>query len=164
MLKYENTDYTIEKDQVYLVVRGKGLNTAANMSYLWRLNVSNHGTLVVPAPSQAITIDGMSQQLIAWNMSTSGIYENFTGDHPSVCLGQTIFGLTSSNNDGSCEIYDINFSKSIDDYKKVTGINHVLSSISGASDYYTIGGVKKDDKTNKCDIVVSKGKKLLRNK
>lgn len=164
MLKYENTDYTIEKDQVYLVVRGKGLNTAANMSYLWWLNGSNHGTQVAPAHSQTITIDGMSQQLIAWNMSTSGIYENFTGDHPSVCLGQTIFGLTSSNNDGSCEIYDINFSKSIDDYKKVTGINHVLSSISGASDYYTIGGVKKDYKTNKRDIVVSKGKKSLRNK
>jgi hypothetical protein len=117
---------------------------------------------VAPAHSQTITVDGVSQQLIAWNMSSSGIYENFTGDHPSVCLGQTIFGLTSSNTDGSCEIYDINFAKSIDDYKQLTNVERLLSTKSSANDRYTVGGVKKQANSLKHDIVVSKGKKYLK--
>jgi hypothetical protein len=132
------------------------------MSYLWWLNGSNHGTQVTPAHSQTITVDGSSQQLIAWNMSSSGIYENFTGDHPSVCLGQTIFGLTSSNTDGSCEIYVINFAKSIDDYKTTTSVERLLSTKASANDCYTIGGVKKDANSLQHEIVVNKGKKYLK--
>ena len=162
MLKYLDTDYTIEKAQTYLVVRGKGLNTSSGKSYLWWLNGSNHGSQVAPAHSQTITVDGVSQQLIAWNMSSSGIYENFTGDHPSVCLGQTIFGLTSSNTDGSCEIYDINFAKSIDDYKQLTNVERLLSTKASANECYTVGGVKKQANSLKHDIVVSKGKKYLK--
>ena len=162
MLKYQDTDYTIEKAQTYLVVRGKGLSLSSGMSYLWWLNGSNHGTQVAPAHSQTITVDGNSQQLIAWNISSSGIYENFTGDHPSVCLGQTIFGLTSSNTDGSCEIYDINFAKSIDDYKTTTSVERLLSTKSSVNDYYTVGGVKKDANSLQHEIVVNKGKKYLK--
>ena len=51
-------------------------------------------------------------------MKSSGLYENFTGDRPSVCIGQTIFGLTASSSDGSCEIYDINFVSDVNEYMK----------------------------------------------
>ncbi len=121
MMKYSELDYDIAQDQKFLVVRGMGLKTGSGASYLWWLNGSNHGTQVSPSTQKLIDVDGQKQVLIAWDMSTSGLYENFTGDRPSVCVGQTIFGLTSSNTDGSCEIYDINFVADVDDYQ-TTGI------------------------------------------
>ena len=116
MLRYQDCDYDIDKSQTYLVVRGTSLSTTDGHSYLWWLNGSNHGTQVKPTVQRTVTIGDTQQTLIAWNMATSGIYENFTGDRPNVCLGQTIFGLTSSATDGSCSIYDINFVASVDDY------------------------------------------------
>ena len=115
MLKYNETDYTIDKSQIYLVVRGSNLNiSAGSMSYLWWLNGSNRGSQVAPASTRTVTIDGQQQQVIAWNMKTSGLYDNFSGERPNVCLGQTIFGLTSTT--GTSIIYDINFATSMDDY------------------------------------------------
>ena len=116
MLRYQDCDYDIDKSQTYLVVRGTSLSTADGHSYLWWLNGSNHGTQVKPTVQRTITVGDTQQTLIAWNMPASGIYENFSGDRPNVCLGMTIFGLTSSATDGSCDIYDINFVADIDDY------------------------------------------------
>ena len=59
-------------------------------------------------------MNGEEQQLVAWDMATSGIFENFQGERPSVCMGQTIFGLTSTT--GQSDIYDINFVSSVSDY------------------------------------------------
>jgi hypothetical protein len=120
MLKYQEFDYDIDPAQIFLVVRGKGLKTTSGANYLWWLNGSNHGSQVAPATAKTITVDNQSQVLIAWNMKTSGLYENFTGTRPNVCQGQTIFGMTSSNSDGSCEIYDINFATTVDDYMELT--------------------------------------------
>ena len=50
-------------------------------------------------------------------MKTSGLYDNFTGERNSVCMGQTIFGLTSTT--GTSDIYDINFVSNVDDYINV---------------------------------------------
>ena len=116
MLRYQDCDYDIAANQTYLVVRGTSLSTTNSHSYLWWLNGSNHGTQVAPTAVRTINVGDTQQTVIAWNMATSGIYENFTGDRPNVCLGQTIFGLTSSASDGSCDIYDINFATSVDDY------------------------------------------------
>ena len=119
MLKYQDTDYTIDKSQKYLVVRGTGLNTASGTySYLWWLNGSNHGTQVQPAQTTTVTIDGIQQKVIAWDMSTSGLYENFSGDRPNVCVGQTIFGVTSQS--GQADIYDVNFAASVSEYVETT--------------------------------------------
>ena len=119
MLKYQDTDYTIDKSQTYLVVRGTNLNiSSGSMSYLWWLNGTNRGSQVAPAATKTVTIDGVEQQVVAWNMATSGLYDNFTGDRPNVCLGQTIFGLTSTT--GTTVIYDINFASSIDSYMETT--------------------------------------------
>ena len=116
MLRYQDLDYDIDKSQTYLVVRGTALSTTDGHSYLWWLNGSNHGTQVKPTVQRTVTIDGSEQTLIAWYMPSTGLYENFTGDRPNVCQGQTIFGLTSSAADGSCDIFDINFTASVDDY------------------------------------------------
>ena len=119
MMKYQDLDYTIDAAQKYLVVRGKNLDTTGSgKSYLWWLNGSNHGTQVAPATTRTITLDGIEQKVIAWNMSTSGLYENFSGDRPSVCMGQTIFGLTSTT--GQTDIYDINFIEDVNAYVSTT--------------------------------------------
>ena len=114
MLKYQECDYTIDKSLKFMVVRGANLKTTSGASYLWWLNGSNHGTQVAPATIKTITVGDEEQQVIAWNMSTSGLYENFSGDRPNVCMGQTIFGLTSTT--GLSHIYDINFVSNVDEY------------------------------------------------
>lgn len=114
MLKYDETEYTIASDCIYLVVRGKDLNIGSGCSYLWWLNGVNHGTQVSPYANKAITVEGCEQQIVAWDMQQSGLYANFSGERPSVCMGKTIFGLTSS--DGETDIYDINFVSDVEKY------------------------------------------------
>ena len=143
LMKYGEHDYDIDKSQTYLVVRGKGLGTQDGQSYLWWLNGSNHGTQVPPVVAKTVTVDGEEQVLIAWNMANSGLYENFTGDRPNVCLGQTIFGLTAITEDGSCEIYDINFVSSIDDYLTATCVKSFLPLTSvRQSSIYSLQGIE----------------------
>lgn len=113
-LKYDETEYTIASDCIYLVVRGKDLNIGSGCSYLWWLNGVNHGTQVSPYANKAITVEGCEQQIVAWDMQQSGLYANFSGERPSVCMGKTIFGLTSS--DGETDIYDINFVSDVEKY------------------------------------------------
>jgi hypothetical protein len=59
-------------------------------------------------------------------MTSSGLYDNFTGNRPSICIGQTIFGLTASSTNGACEIHDINFAESIDAYLTAAKISAFL--------------------------------------
>ena len=113
-LRYADTDYTIASDQTYLVVRGTNLSTASSASYLWWLNGTNHGTQVSPQTVRRVSVDGEQQTVVAWNLKTSGLYENFSGDRPNVCQGQTIFGLTSTT--GQSDIRDICFVSSVSDY------------------------------------------------
>ena len=114
MLKWQELDYDIDKSQIFLVVRGSNLKTTSGASYLWWLNGTNRGSQVSPSTSKTITVSGEQQQVVAFNMKTSGLYDNFTGERNSVCMGQTIFGLTSTT--GTSDIYDINFVSDIDDY------------------------------------------------
>ncbi len=161
MLKYQELDYDIDKSQVYMVVRGKGLKLTTGASYLWWLNGSNHGTQVAPSVSKTITITGDEQVLIAWNMSASGLYENFEGDRPNVCLGQTIFGMTSSNGDGSCEIYDISFAKSVDSYLDVlTQVKGVTTSGQKCSETFSLTGVQVNNPRK--GVFIRNGKKFVK--
>ncbi|MBP5507458.1 MAG: glycoside hydrolase family 127 protein [Prevotella sp.] len=158
MHKYQEHDYTIANDQTYLVVRGTNLSTTSGASYLWWLNGSNHGTQVPPKFTQTVNIDGKSQYIIAWDLPTSGIYENFSGDRPDVCMGQTIFGLTSTT--GQSDIYDINYVNNIDEYKdNVTGIRRPTTNGNAASQTraYRPDGIRSDGK----GIIITKGKKHI---
>ena len=159
MMKYEDLDYTISSYQTYLVVRGTQLSTANGASYLWWLNGSNHGTQVAPTKTSTVIINEEEQKVVAWDMTRSGIYENFSGDRPSVCLGQTIFGLTSTT--GQSDIYDINFVSNVDDYiSATTGLQHpILSNPSAAPATYDVGGSRTNSRHG---IVVTKGKKYVR--
>ena len=160
MLKYNDCDYTIDKDQTFLVVRGTNLSTASGASYLWWLNGSNHGTQVAPATVQSVSLDGVQQQLVAWNMATSGLYENFAGERPNVCVGQTIFGLTSTT--GLSTIYDINFVSNVDAYiEKTTGITPVgaMPASHSQSDCYTLGGTRIVGQPH--GLYLTSGKKVL---
>lgn len=126
-LNYQSVNYEVDKAQKYLVVRGTNLSTADGNSYLWWLNGINHGTNVKPVVSKTIECDGEQQIVIVWNLTNSGIYENFNSEYPNICQGATIFGVTSTSSDGYCEIHDINFVKDIDDY-----CNSLTTSVQSA--------------------------------
>ena len=163
MMKYEENDYDIDASQTYLVVRGKGLKTVSGASYLWWLNGMNQGSQVPPTVQKTVSVNNVQQVLIAWNMPSSGLYGNFTGERPSVCMGQTIFGLTSSNADGSCEIHDINFVASVDDYLSTLTNVRNLHSVSPMGKTYTLGGVPVEQSlANKRNVYIQNGKKVIR--
>ena len=161
MLRWQDTDYTIDSSQKYLVVRGTGLDiSSGSRSYLWWLNGSNHGTQVAPEVSKTVAMGDEEQQLVAWNMSTSGIYENFSGDRPNVCMGQTIFGLTSAS--GTAVIRDINFVSSPEEYiSHATGIqSERIGSSSSVGKSYDLQG--RRFQPSRHGIAVSKGQKVLK--
>ena len=163
-LKYEQCDYDIDAAQHYLVVRGQGLKLTTGASYLWWLNGTNKSSQVAPNAQQRVTVDGVEQQLIAWDMTRSGLYDNFSGTRPNVCLGQTIFGLTSANTDGSCEIYDINFSASIDEYlAQVTRVGQTESlSKRRSGRTYTLDGIQVEQPQNHRAVYIQDGRKYVK--
>lgn len=111
MLDYDNTNYTISSDQIYLVVRGTNLKTSSGFAYLWWLNGVNHGTSVSPTLTTVSEYTG--ENVFVWNMNNSGLSSNNTGDRFSICQGSTIFGLTSTT--GTSTISYIGFSATADD-------------------------------------------------
>ncbi|MBR6826687.1 MAG: glycosyl hydrolase, partial [Prevotella sp.] len=145
MLNYQNLAYTIGAAEKYLVVRGTNLKTTNGASYLWWLNGTNKGSQVAPAVVREISVDGQTQIVVAWDMTTSGLYENFTGSRPSVCKGQTIFGLTSTT--GKSDIYDISFVADMEQYvQTATTVSAVTRAVADGV-YYTLGGVRTDHPT-----------------
>ncbi len=158
MLSYSNLDYTIASAQKYLVVRGTNLKTTTGASYLWWLNGANKGSQVAPTTVSEVTIDGQKQQVIAWDMTKSNLYDNFSGDRPSVCMGQTIFGLTSTT--GKSDILDIQFVEDVEQYVTLTtGISHLNPAIQSHDDYYTLSGVKTNP--TRQGLYINNGKKTI---
>ena len=97
--------------------------------------------------------------MIAWNMATSGIYENFSGDRPNVCMGQTIFGLTSVA--GQSDILDINFVSSVDNYiGSATGI-YDLPNTANSKCYDLLGRQLSEAAAHK-GIFIQNRKKVKR--
>lgn len=114
----------------YFAVCGSSLQSGAGQSYLWWLNGANHGTQVAPAYSVAV---GEDRTLFVWDVATSGLNDNLKAD--SVMFSthgkaiNTVFGLTSSADDGTAVISDIGFYTIEEllavypEMKKVTGYN-----------------------------------------
>ncbi len=159
MMKWQENDYDIASDQIFLVVRGTNLSTNSGASYLWWLNGTNRGSQVPPESAQTITLDGVQQQVIVFNMKTSGLYDNFTGERPSVCMGQTIFGLTSTT--GTSTIHDINFVANIDEYINVATVIHDALPTSGLlpTGTYNLKGQPTTGGRN--GVVIENGRKVL---
>ncbi len=160
MLRWQDTDYTIDKSQTCLVVRGSGLDISApDRSYLWWLNGTNRGSQVAPAEALTVSIDGADEQVVAWNMPSSGLYDNFSGDRPNVCMGQTIFGLTSAA--GTTVIRDINFAASLSDYiASATAVRPAGVSATLDTQSYDLLGRPADGRAK--GITLTKGRKKIR--
>lgn len=140
-MKYNDNDYSIAAEQIYLLVRGKNLRTITGSSYLWWLNGTNHGSQVAPILQKSYTIDDEEQQIIVWNMKNSGLYENFYGNRPNICIGQTIFGLTSKTDNS--DIIDIAFTNNYNDYvSPLTGITS-QSATKQSSIIYSLSGIQE---------------------
>jgi hypothetical protein len=141
----------------YLTVYGKAYKVPVLCKdYERTANVINTWLSINSDPQ--VAIGGTKQQVIAWNMATSELYDNFTGDRPSVCQGQTIFGMTSST--GQTDIYDINFVESIDDYLTKNTAISLLTVPSTDDTLYTLSGIKiqKPEK----GIYLTQGKKIIK--
>ena len=159
-LKYESLDYEIDKDQTFLIVRGKWLSHDTGSSFLWWLNGVNRASQVAPTQQSYVTANGEQHTVVAWNMSSSGLYDNFSGDRPSICMGPTIFGLTSTAADGSCEIHDIAFATSVNDYlAEVTGISHHTPADARHATLYSLQGIPVSHPSH--GVFIRQGKKLV---
>ncbi len=105
---YDDSLY-IRGDQIYLTVKGSSLKSGSGMAYLWWLNGINRGTQVAPTYSGQID----DEEIFIWDITQSGLDDNMQGD--SIVLSthgntaSTIFGLTSSADDGSAVITDISY-------------------------------------------------------
>ena len=167
MLDYGKLNYNISSEQKYLVVRGTNLSTSNGDSYLWWLNGTNKSSSVAPTVKKVITIDGEEQTLIAWDLSTSGINDNLNGDSPIITLGQTIFGMTSTDANGYSEIYDINFVSDVNAYENtVTSISDIEINGNKANDstVYDLSGravSKANLKSLEQGIYIKDGKKFI---
>lgn len=106
---YNDSTY-FTSDQKYFVIKGTNLKTGAGMSYLWWFNGANHGTQV--APGYSYQNDNQETYLI-WDLTATGLTDYMVGD--SIVFSNngkdinTVFGLTSSAEDGTAVISDIAF-------------------------------------------------------
>ena len=164
-LNYTDKQYTIGKNDKFLIVRGTGLSSDANASYLWWLNGVNRGSSV--APSYVGKALG-SDVVIAWDMTKTGLADNLTGDRPDICIGATIFGLTATNS--TVVIHDIGFYPSVTDYiDMVSSVDAVtFDDKSLLSGVYTIQGIKVSESDITSDsplgLYIKNGKKYLKSK
>ena len=157
MLKWQDNDYDIANDQKFLVVRGTNLSLSNGANYLWWLNGTNRGSQVPPTSTQTVTINDEKQQVIVWDMTTSGLYDNFTGDRPNVCMGQTIFGLTSTT--GKSTIHDINFVAVPDDYINVITSIDTPAITDHSTTLYNLKGQSIQRESS--GVIIKNGRKVI---
>jgi hypothetical protein len=165
MLDYNKTDYTIDKAQKFLVVKGRNLRLNDGDSYLWWLNGVNKGSQVKPTLTTSVSEEGKSFQIIAWDMTKSGLNGNISGDRPNVTIGQTIFGLTSSASDGATDIHLIAF---VEDVNRdvVSGISTRTFQVNNMKDteVYNLQGQKMNTRSEMPHgIYITNGKKQVIN-
>ena len=91
-------------------------------------------------------------------MTKSGLYTNFSGEKPSVCVGQTIFGLTSTDAAGKSDIHLITFVKDVE--ALVSGISDVETEKSPTASSYSISGIKVENPSD--GIYIINGKKVVK--
>lgn len=156
MLDYNNLDYYITPSQKYLLVMGRNLSLAAGASYLWWLNGSNKGTQVQPTVAKTVSMNGLDYQVIAWDMTRSGIATNISATADTdICSGRTIFGLTSTT--GTSYIHGINFVADVN--AAVTGIASAEADDHARDTYYNTQGMRIA--TPRHGVYLKKGRKIL---
>ena len=156
MLNYQNKQYTVSNKQKYLVVKGTNLRTTSGASYLWWLNGVNKWSQVSPNLVKTVTENGQNYQVIAWDITKSGLGDNFTGERTNVCSGATIFGLTSSSSNGASDICLIDF---VEDVQKDV-IDEVKLPTTKTNDlYYNMLGMRVNNPVH--GVYISNGQKMV---
>ena len=156
MLNYQNKQYTVSNKQKYLVVKGTNLKTTSGASYLWWLNGVNKWSQVSPNLVKTVTENGQNYQVIAWDITKSGLDDNFTGERTNVCSGATIFGLTSSSSNGASDICLIDF---VEDVQKDV-IDEVKLPTTKMNDlYYNMLGMRVNNPVH--GVYISNGQKMV---
>lgn len=161
-LNYGECEYDVLSSNKYLVVRGQNLNTASGKSYLWWLNGVNHGTSVAPTTTKTYIYKdesgkNVTERIIAWDMTKSGLDSNNTGDRFSICNGMTVFGLTSST--GTSIIKYIGFESDVNAYFQTVGIEAVPEDMDTPQAIYSTEGVLQQGLANGINIVKYKNGK-----
>ncbi|MDD6754030.1 MAG: hypothetical protein PUE15_09030, partial [Prevotella sp.] len=127
------------------------------------LNGINKGTSVAPTRTATVTISNGEtktyKQVIAWDMTASGLDANNTGQRFSICNGMTIFGLTSTT--GTSTIDYIGFESSIDDFITSTAVTMQTITPQVSSPAYTLSGIRKYG--NYKGVYIKNGKKQVKN-
>ena len=160
MLDYQNLDYTLASSLKFLLVRGTGLRQNDGSAYLWWLNGTNHGSQVKPTRLSTLTVNGETQQVFVWDMTQSGLYENFPNERNSICMGQTIFGLTARQATVPVVISDINFVDNVDQYlEQVTAISTIGTQPQADAAFFSVNGCKTDVPAK--GIFIRAGKKMV---
>ena len=124
-LDYEHiTDYQLQATQKYLVVIASNVKTSSGSAYLWWLNGVNHASSVVPTKTQKLS----QGTAFIWDMTTTNLDSNNTGNPFSICQGSTIFGLTSTT--GTSTIHYIGFLSSINNIEETVSIQAINDRIN----------------------------------
>jgi len=152
----------VTSDKKFLVVRGQNLSTASGKNYLWWLNGVNRGSSIAPTATKVYSYtdaDGKKivDNIIAWDITKSGLADNCSGSVFSIAEGQTIFGLTSTT--GISIIKYIGFETSVADYITAVGISSVYTSPKNNGATYNLSGQPVADDSK--GIVIKDGKKKL---
>jgi hypothetical protein len=158
LLQTDNREYYVPLANKYLVVKGRNISLLQGKSYLWWLNGKNKGTSVAPT-KVATAADG--ERVIAWDITASDLDANCTEDPWDACLGQTIFGLTSTT--GKAVISYIGFEPSVDDYLAAVGVKDVHATPKTANGVYNLQGMKMQEENTDLlphGIYVVNGKKV----
>ncbi len=158
LLQTDNREYYVPLANKYLVVKGRNISLLQGKSYLWWLNGKNKGTSVAPT-KVATAADG--ERVIAWDITASDLNANCTEDPWDACLGQTIFGLTSTT--GKAVISYIGFEPSVDDYLAAVGVKDVHATPKNANGVYNLQGMKMQEENTDLlphGIYVVNGKKV----
>lgn len=106
---YNDSTY-FTSDQKYFVIKGTNLKTGSGLSYLWWFDGANHGTQVAPKYTYQ---NDRQETFVIWDLTTTGLTDYMVGD--SIVFSNngkdinTVFGLTSSAEDGTAVISDISF-------------------------------------------------------
>ncbi|MCD8265529.1 MAG: hypothetical protein LUC33_00085 [Prevotellaceae bacterium] len=153
------TKYYVTSEQAYLVVQGTDLSLQSGDSYLWWLNGANHGSSV--APTYAVEAED-GGEVIVWDIKTSGLGD-YLQDATNDLSGNTIFGLTSTSEEGTSTITDIGFYT----YEEMTELLKVATAVDSPESpeatgkLYNLQGVQVAEGATQKGIYIQGGKKVV---
>lgn len=159
-LDYQNAPYYVTKEQKILLVEGENLSLREGASYLWWLNGTNKASSV--SPDYSLTAEN-GHQIIAWDITKSGINDTAQGNRWEATNGYTCFGLTSTT--GKSKIYHIGFETSVDSYINSTDIKTLEQDENHFYPVYDLSGrVVIDHPVNSRDMMNLPGGVYIVNK